>query len=269
MKTLINYGNNILNEKEEIKSSLKEAYETLFIIPEKDNVGISTTGQVEDNVNAFSFLITQEESLNLSSNITDYVLEDNTMAQSGNTRQPLQVDITGIVGELFYEKPQTLLKAEVFTQTKLNEFAGISPSLSIKGQEYLNKVNQTTRKIQNVVNKVDNAFTFIRNFTSNQGLTQQQQASQILLSMWRAGTPFAVSTYYGVFENMQIKDLKIRQEDNLMQSLITMTLKQITYTQTKTRELKAEEITKAQKGKKQNNGTELISIASKKTGLGA
>jgi len=269
MKALTEYGNNIINEKEEIKSSLKKAYETIFFIPEKKNVGISTTGQVEDTLGCFSFLVTSEEAINLSSNITDYVLEDNTMVQSGNTRQPLLIDITGMVGELYFEKPQPILKAQVFTQAKLNEFAGIIPSLSIKGQEYLNKINHLTTKIQTAADKVENAFNFIKNFTDNQGLTKQQQAAEILITLWKAAMPFSVSTYYGVFPNMVIKDLKIAQNDNLMSSTITITLKQLTYAKTKKRELKSEEITKIQKQPKENNGTEIISKAAQITGLGA
>ena len=263
-------GNNALNEEDNIKTSLKEAYEWLFVIPEKQDVGISTTGKIKDNkVDAFAFLITEDESIQLNSNITDYVLENNTMAQSGNTRQPIKVEISGIVGELFYEKPQNTLMGQSFIQQKLNKFAGISPSLSIKGQEYLNKVNQAVNKINDVVDKVDNAFSFIKTFTEEQGLTLQQQAFQILSSMWRAGETFRVSTYYGQLNNMLIESCKIQQGDNLWQSKISLTLKQITFAKTQTRQLKESDIRKVQASEKQNNGTQLISKASGILGIGA
>lgn len=268
---LTQIGNNVLNETEDVKTNLKEAYEWLFVIPEKQDVGISTTGKVKegDDINAFAFLITEDESIQLNSNITDYVLENNTMAQSGNTRQPIKVEISGIVGELFYEKPQDTLKGQSFIQQKLNKFAGISPSLSIKGQEYLNKVNQAVNKINDVVDKVDNAFAFIKDFTAEQGLTLQQQAFQILSSMWRAGETFRVSTYYGQLNNMLIESCKIQQGDNLWQSKINLTLKQITFAKTQTRQLKESDTRKVQASEKQNNGTQLISKASGILGIGA
>ncbi len=267
---LTQIGNNVLNETEDVKTNLKEAYEWLFVIPEKQDVGISTTGEIKDDkVNAFAFLITEDESIQLNSNITDYVLENNTMAQSGNTRQPIKVEISGIVGELFYEKPQNTLRGQSFIQQKLNKFVGISPSLSVKGQEYLNKVNQAVNKINDVVDKVDNAFAFIKDFTAEQGLTLQQQAFQILSSMWRAGNIFTVSTYYGQLTNMLIESCKIQQGDNLWQSKITLTLKQITFAKTQTRQLKKSDIRKAQVTEKQNNGTQLISKASDILGVGA
>ena len=269
-KSLTQVGNNALNEADSIKTSLKEAYEWLFVIPEKQDVDISTTGKIKDNkANAFAFLITEDESIQLNSNITDYVLENNTMAQSGNTRQPIKVEISGIVGELFYEKPQDTLKGQSFIQQKLNKFAGISPSLSVKGQEYLNKVNQAVNKINDIVDKVDNAFSFIKDFTEEQGLTLQQQAFQILSSMWRSGKPFTVSTYYGQLTNMLIESCKIQQSDNLWQSKISLTLKQITFAKTQTRQLKKSDIRKAQTAEKQNNGTQLISKASGILGIGA
>ncbi len=257
---LTQIGNNVLNETEDVKNSLKEAYEWLFVIPEKQNVGISTTGKIKEGVNGFAFLITEDENIQLNSNITDYVLENNTMAQSGNTRQPIKVEITGIVGELFMEKPQEVLKGQSFIQQKLNKFAGISPSLSVKGQEYLNKVTQVVTKINDVVDKIDNAFAFIKNFTAEQGLTLQRQAFEMLSTMWRAGETFTVSTYYGQLTKMLIESCKIQQGDNLWQSRITLTLKQITYAETRTRKLKSVDTRKAQEAEKQNNGVENISV---------
>lgn len=257
---LTQIGNNVLNEADNIRADLKNAYEWLFVIPEKQNVGISTTGKIKEGANGFAFLITEDENIQLNSNITDYVLENNTMAQSGNTRQPIKVEITGIVGELFMEKPQDTLKGQSFIQQKLNKFAGISPSLSVKGQEYLNKVTQVVTKINDVVDKVDNAFAFIKNFTAEQGLTLQQQAFEMLSTMWRAGETFTVSTYYGQLTKMLIESCKIQQGDNLWQSRITLTLKQITYAETRTRKLKSVDTRKAQEAEKQNNGVENISV---------
>ena len=131
-----------------LKQNLKDIYNELSIVFNQD-VMIDTYG-----VEGFNFIIPEETTINLNSSITDYVLENNTMIQSGITLQPITINLKGKVGELYLKAPLTQQHSDNILQTGLNEVSSFTPRLSASAQQYYNRTTNIIDKIKRSYDKI-------------------------------------------------------------------------------------------------------------------
>ena len=237
-----------------LKQNLKDIYNELSIVFNQD-VMLDAYG-----IEGFNFLIPEETTLNLNSSITDYVLENNTMVQSGITLQPITINLRGKVGELYLKAPLTQQHGDNILQTGLNEISSFLPRLSASAQEYYNRATNIMDKIEQSYDKIAGAYDYLQNLTNNNN-NEQQKAFSILETLWKSKTPFKIITCYREFNNCVLEQVSFTQSpDTSHVSDISMTIKIITFTKniTSTKQIKINQI---QKSETQNNGTINISIA--------
>lgn len=237
-----------------LKQNLKDIYNELSIVFNQD-VMIDTYG-----VEGFNFIIPEETTINLNSSITDYVLENNTMIQSGITLQPITINLKGKVGELYLKAPLTQQHSDNILQTGLNEVSSFTPRLSASAQQYYNRTTNIIDKIKRSYDKITGAYEYLKNLTNNNS-NEQQKTFSILETLWKSRTLFKVITCYKEFNNCVLEQVSfIQNSDTSYVSEISMTIKILTFTKniTSTKQIKINQI---QKSETQNNGTINISIA--------
>ena len=237
-----------------LKQNLKDIYNELSIVFNQD-VMLDTYG-----VEGFNFIIPEETTINLSSNITDYVLENNTMVQSGIALQPITINLRGKVGELYLKAPLVQQYSDNPIQTGLNEISSFAPRLSASAQQYYNRTTNIINKIEQSYDKITGAYDYLQNLTNNDN-NKQQRTFSILETIWKSRTPFKIITCYREFNNCVLEQVSFTQSpDTSHVSDISMTIKIITFTKniTSTKQIKINQI---QKSETQNNGTINISIA--------
>ena len=237
-----------------LKQNLKDIYNELSIVFNQDVI-IDTYG-----VEGFNFIIPEETSINLNSSITDYVLENNTMAQSGITLQPITINLKGKVGELYLKAPLTQQYGNNPIQIGLNEVSSFTPRLSASAQQYYNRTTNIIDKIEQSYDKIIGAYDYLKNLTNNDS-NEQQKTFSILETIWKSRTIFKIITCYKEFNNCVLEQVSFTQNsDTSYVSEISMTIKILTFTKniTFTKQVKINQI---QKSETQNNGTINISIA--------
>lgn len=230
-----------------IKQNLKNIYSELSVVFNQD-VMLDVNG-----VEGFNFIIPEETNINLNSNITDYVLENNNMVQSGITLQPITINLKGKIGELYLKAPLTQKYSDNIIQSSLNEVSAFAPRLSATAQQYYNKVTNTINKIEQSYNRITGTYEYLQNLTNN-NTNEQQKAFYILETIWKNKTPFKIITCYREFNNCFLEQVSFTQNsDTSYVSDISMVIKILTFAKNVTSK-KQVKINKIQKVEVENNG---------------
>lgn len=236
-----NYKDTLATSYKSVNSEfdkLKKAYDEIFITD-------------IEGIDGFTFNIRKTESLKLSSEATDYVIENNTKVQNHITQKPITITLTGEIGEnvINASRPAKALKV---LQSKLTPLTGILPPLTIKAQEYLLQMNKVVEKIDDTIKKTGDIFEYINNFTGETedsknkiqdseelnllnklipiATPNQKKAYKILFTMWRSRNLLTVSSDFASLDNCVITDINFTQGENTKyKSEIAITLKQLTF----------------------------------------
>lgn len=197
-----------------------------------------------------------EQSVQLTSDITDHAIEDNTFIQDQIALKPVLITTQGFVGELNDIAPAALLPLKEAAE-KLTVISAYTPSLSTTallayatafqlyqvGKNALNSAVETWSSInaaqgdkgQSVINGSSgptlNASGQIVGTAPNQ--TQQQIYFQQFYAYMQSRTLFTVQTPWAVFQDMAIQSLRAVQ--NAETNVITdfeITFKLIRFAQT-------------------------------------
>jgi hypothetical protein len=168
----------------------------------------------------------------MDSEITDYITESNAKVQDHISLNPIIIELSGFVGEVFEEAPKDI-KYQKAVQSKLNEFAGFAPKLSTQAQEYFKKAKDLKAKAESVIDKVDNATNFLRDIENiDPSKTAIEKAYKILSAVWKTRLLVNVKTEFSTFARMAIQSLEFsKSNDEKYKSDIRITLKQITFAQ--------------------------------------
>lgn len=244
---------------ENLKQKLKEIYNKEINVLFNQDIMIDATG-----VEGFNFIIPEDTTIELKSNITDYTLENNEMIQSGVALQPITISLSGTVGELYLKAPLTEQMGDNVVQAGLNQLSAFAPKLSTMAQQYYNKITNIANKVETAFNKVNGAFNYIDSLVnSDQKKTEQEKIFNMLRTLWKSRELFKVITCYSEFDNCILEQVGFTQNgDTRFASKINMSIKVMTFAkQIKTS--KEVKITQVQKSDKKNNGTQDVSILKK------
>ncbi len=168
-----------------------------------------------------------EQTVQLTSDITDHFIEDNTAIQDQIALKPEIVTTHGYIGELNNVPPKglALLKSAADRLTVINAYA---PQASITAQIAYNEAFLLYQVAANAANSAVAAWTSVANFftgdsgesiVSSTGLktasnqNKQQVAFQQFYGYWRSRTLFTVQTPWAVFQNMAIASLRAIQSE--------------------------------------------------------
>ena len=194
---------------------------------------------LQENI-VFVFSSIRSHRVQLSSQITDYWLENNTAIQDTISIQPVMITLEGLVGEVVFKAPYKIW--DLIT----NKLQGLSRStLGFELTNKLTSVSSLVPKVDNYTQLAKNAVNYIEvateryikawnalnpgEFTENDSRTNQQRAFETICNYWLYKTPLNVSTPYGTFSNMYIQNADFVQDESETVSNISITLKQTTF----------------------------------------
>lgn len=226
-----NFNNAITSIKKSYDTVLSSDNKYLGFQEEYNKIFITS----QDGISGFTLDITKDEGIKLESDITDYVLENGKMVQSQTTLKPINITITGLVGENVYKAPKKII-GQKFLQSKINKSSGVNilNGLSITAQEYLNKTTNIINKIDNVVSQANNLYDYINNFTKQIKPNQKKAFTELFL-LWVNKKLLTVKLPFFDLNNMIIKDVDFKQKgESNMVSEVSISLKQLTFAEIKT-----------------------------------
>lgn len=175
---------------------------------------------------ALVFAIEAENTITLTSDITDHVVEDNTVRNDQIAIKPEIYKVRGFIGELEVrqEESLTLIRETRDRLILLQEYA---PELTTNAIRAYNAAEQALRQANNLAANFKSAFgrTDIQN--------NQQKFYQQLKDYWKNKTLFTIQTPWELLDNMAIQTLKVMQDETTQViSDFEITFKKITFAKT-------------------------------------
>jgi hypothetical protein len=213
----------------------------IILVNPQVNVGITpqlVTGLVGSGANSlnlpparsFLFHIPGEESVTLTSDVTDHFVEDNTALQDHVALKPISVTTAGYIGELNNVPPEALAPLKAIAE-RLTLLAPFLPVLSAAALINYNTVAQAYATAVLAKQSAVSAWQSLTGQLPTQN--QQQMAYQMFQGYWQQRQLFTIQTPWAIFNDMIIMSLTATQdEDTRVISDFKVTFKKMRFAQT-------------------------------------
>jgi len=211
-------------------SSITDVAKSISVAPQDFQGGIG----------GFLFSMRLEENLELESQITDYLIEENSSIEDNIALSPLRMTLSGVVAELVYSD----IEADILSETlknKLGVMDLISPSFSTKVTQYIADAKIEYQQLMNAYEKANNIMKdFSKVLTDNFGegkepsLNTQQKAFNFFYSVWRSRQLVTVETPWAIFGDCAIEGVSFKQgAQSTAKTELTVKLKVLNFAKTK------------------------------------
>ncbi len=205
------------------------ALSNLILVTPQQNIGYqpqnppTQDGQTKQQPPAILFNYEGEQTVSLTSDITDHYIEDNTAIQDQIALKPETITTHGFIGELNNVVPPALAPLKQAAE-KLTVIGAYVPELTTTAQLAYANALQIYQVGQNASNAAVAAWNSIAktnygsttlagtNLTVEGVQTQQQLAFQQFYGYWRSRTLFTVQTPWAIFKDMAILSLRAIQD---------------------------------------------------------
>lgn len=182
----------------------------------------------------YYFDIRTEETIEAGCDITDQYVENNSAIQEHVALRPIEITLTGFVGEKVY-RPQDLYTSKFSgTFSKLNPIRSFVPPASSYAETVIGAASYVESSIRRYAENVKN----ISNIFSKDKTESKTRQGQVLSELISLRNARKLITVYieniGKFENYLIKNARISQEDSVYQSRLIVELKQYNSVSTQT-----------------------------------
>ena len=165
-----------------------------------------------------------ENTANLTSDITDHFIEDNTAVQDQISLKPITITTQGFVGELNDVAPAALEPLKIIAE-KLTTVSGYVPALSTTALLAYANAFQLYQVGKATINSAVGAWASINgsrgaNVINGSGFggrtfpaqTQQQLYFQQFYAYWFQRTLFTIQTPWAIFQDMAIMNVRAVQD---------------------------------------------------------
>lgn len=181
----------------------------------------------------FVFDIEGETSVNLTAEITDHYLEDNSAVQDHIAIRPKKVTLKSYVGELVFREDES---TDTFVQKavqKLTTLVAYRPPLARSAQQAIDFIKEGKvgdLSLDNItletINKTTDYWAFVKNLGPNQ--SRQQRAYMYFKALYQGKFLVSVQTPFEFMNNMAIESVTaIQPEGSIYFSDFSITLKEI------------------------------------------
>ena len=171
-----------------------------------------------EGISGFVFDVPGSENITLATDVTDHFTEDNSFVQDHVTNKPITLQLTGFVGELFYERPRGVAGAVANVQNRLETVeaylgdytpAAVQQTQAVIGQAQtaISAINQNIQRLQNVVGLFEG---------EGPEETRQQRAYRDLFALREQRTVVTVQTPFAYFDSMIITNISFNQPEDSM-----------------------------------------------------
>lgn len=218
--------------------------------------GVMLYGGIEnepDNNIGIYFDVITNHSINISNNITDNYLENNTAIQDTIAHAPIECTLNGMISELVYvpSTNNTRFLRRVYDalnseKIDLKKIAQKDYNLSDAYKDYvrtdkLSTIGQLLPPVDNYTQLAKNAVVYIeesinrynkiyKNLTRNVNeKTKLEKVYDVLLDLRDTNTPLIVTTPFATLYNMQIQNIELNQANENHIATISISLKQVNY----------------------------------------
>lgn len=213
-----------------IPSGTDSVFDVIKMLSSLDRQAIVRPNNPPPGVAGYLFDIVGDESVELSSDITDHFVENNTAIQDHIALKPEQVQVRGIVAEL------VSARATEDTQSTVSDPLPINPDFvpALAPGAEAQRVAQEEIAVQDAsaVISGQSLFGYYSNRTPSPNITRQAKAFNYFRQLWLGRQLFSVETPWGYWNNMAISSIRVEQrEDTRFRSDFTITFKKIRFAQ--------------------------------------
>ena len=175
----------------------------------------------------FLFDIQLEDTVDLTSEITDSYIEDNTAIQDHIALAPEQITLRGLVAELVHRAP--LANTVTKTSNPLPLVASLLPEFTPgTEQQLLAAAKQEVEKARSATASKSLYGLYQNRAQTPPRQTRQSSAFLYFYSLWKSRERFTVETPWGYFTNMAILSIRATQgEDTKYATDFAITFKRI------------------------------------------
>lgn len=189
--------------------------------------GVNYDVQDDQNV-AFLFNFREEDSVDLSSDITDHFGEGNVALQDEWALRPVKTTLHGYIGELNDQASGIAAEVQLIA-SQLTVFAPYVPQLTVAALAAYNQAEQIYNTAASAAATLNQLF----NLNGLGGQTKQQAAYAFFKSRWQARTLCTVQTPWEILNNMAIEEVHAVQEgESNTVSDFRVTFKQMNFAST-------------------------------------
>lgn len=190
----------------------------------------------QGGIGGFLFSMPLEENLELESQITDYLIEENSSVEDNIALSPLRMTLTGVVAELVYSNKE----ADLFYSTlknKLGVLDIITPLFSNQMQQFISNANLKYKQLQNAYEQANDIYSQLNNVfgsSLDNDMNAQQKAFSFFYSTWRARNLVTVETPWAIFGDCAIEGVSFKQgSQSTEKTELSVKLKVLNFAKTK------------------------------------
>lgn len=209
----------------------------------------------QGSISGFVFTVKDEDRIELKSDVTDYVVEDNKTVQDHIAIKPIVITLRGFIGEVSNIVDAGAIGALNAVQEKLTEVSSYLPPYAqgvLEGaQQAVTIVSDTLKTIDNAIDRTQNLIGILG--MSSPGNTKQERAFDQLWRTFATRQLVTVKTPWGGFDRMAIMAITCTQDNktNLISDIMVQlkqlrfaTVKMVKSTSGRTTEKKAPPVNK-------------------------
>ena len=215
------------------KELVEIAQDVAYVIPEEAPRGIG----------GFIFNIVTEDTVELSSQITDHYTENNLSMQDHIALDAPKVTVRGLVGEIESLPPNDAQRNLSIGFTVVPDFMAADPSLGKDGTGGTNEMyTSIIKNVSDAYNKIEKQknspinnsalssvySVYEQKVPRNTNQSKQEYVFRFFFTAWRSKMLFTVETPWGIFDKMAIERVNVNQgENSRFVSDFTISFKQI------------------------------------------
>lgn len=204
----------------------------------------SFTQYVLSPLNAFGlgglvFDIEGETTVNLSADITDHYLEDNSSVQDNIAIRPERITFTGYAGDVVFEQESSSTQDIQKVVQKLTVLSAYLPSLAKQSQQVFNTLTAGSQKLSlnntslvsaltsaPTLNNIANIWAAVKNLNPSNG--RQKQIYNYLKALMEQKILISLQTPFEFSTNMAIESIYATQDETTRSmSVFTIALKKV------------------------------------------
>lgn len=182
----------------------------------------------------YYFDVRTEETIEAGCDITDQYVENNSAIQEHVALRPIELSLSGFVGEKVYKHQDLHTSKLSGTFSKLNPILSFVPPVSSYAETIIGAVSYVESSIRRYVENVKNIADIFSKDKTETKTRQGQVFNELLYLRNNRKLVTAYIENIGKFENYLIKNVRISQEDSVYQSRLIVELKQYNSVSTQT-----------------------------------
>lgn len=213
------------------------------LLPIAKDAAYIVPGEAPKGIGGFIFNIVTDDTVDLSSQITDHYTENNVAMQDHIALDAVRVTVRGLVGEIESMMPTATQRERALSMANVPDAMAADPTLGKNGTggnnamytSIIKSASDSYNKIEKQKNasinsaKVGSIYSVFRQKVSRPtNQSKQEYIFRFFYTSWRSKMLFTVETPWGIFDKMAIERIHVNQAaDTRFASDFTLTFKQI------------------------------------------